>query len=84
MKIRRITTAEAPLGAATQMGELSGTSRVTAGIDLFGSWGFDRVPELPPRPGHALGEETREHRRTQARQEQSSLAGPAEDERESR
>ena len=84
MKIRRITTAGAPLGVATQMGELSGTSRVTAGIDLFGIWGFDRVPELPPRPERALGEETRERRRTQARQEQSSLAGPAEDERESR
>jgi len=55
MKIRRITTAGAPLGA-----------------------------ELPPRPERALGEETRERRRTQARQEQSSLAGPAEDERESR
>jgi len=84
MKIRRITTAEAPLGAATQMGGLSGTSHVTAGIGLFGSWGFDRVPELPPMPGHVLGEETRERRRTQARQEQSSPAGPAEDERESR
>jgi hypothetical protein len=84
MKIRRITTAGAPLGVATQMGGLSGTSRVTAGIDLFGSWGFDRVPELPPRPEHALGEETRERRRAQARQEQPSLAGPAEDERESR
>ena len=84
MKIRRITTAEAPLGVATQTDELSGTSRVTAGIDLFGIWGFDRVPELPLRPEHVLGEETREHRRTQARQEQSSLAGPAEDERESR
>ena len=84
MKIRRITTAGAPLGVATQTGGLSGTSRVTAGIDLFGSRGFDRVPELPPRPEHALGEETRERRRTQARQEQSSLAGPAEDERESR
>jgi hypothetical protein len=84
MKIRRITTAEAPLGAATQTGELSGTTRVTAGTDLFGSWGFDRVPELPPMPEHALGEETRERRRPQARQEQSSLAGPAEDERESR
>ena len=82
--MRRITTAEAPLGVATQMDELSGTSRVTAGIDLFGSWGFDRVPELPPRPEHALGEETRERRRAQARQEQPSLAGPAEDERESR
>jgi hypothetical protein len=84
MKIRRITTAGAPLGVATQMGGLSGTSRVTAGIDLFGSWGFDRVPEPPPRPEHALGEETRERRRAQARQEQPSLAGPAEDERESR
>lgn len=84
MKIRRITTAEAPLGVATQMGGLSGTSRVTAGIDLFDSWGFDRVPELPLRPGHVLGEETREHRRTQTRQEQFNLAGPAEDERESR
>ena len=84
MKMRRITTAEAPLGVATRTGGLSGTSRVTAGIDLFGSRGFDRVPELPPRPEHALGEETRERRRTQARQEQSSLAGPAEDERESR
>jgi hypothetical protein len=84
MKIRRITTAEAPLGVATQTGELSGTSRVTAGIDLFGSRGFDRVPELPPRPEHAPGEETRERRRTQARQEQPSLVGPAEDERESR
>jgi hypothetical protein len=84
MKIRRITTAGAPLGVATQMGELSGTSRVTAGIDLFDIWGFDRVPELPLRPEHVLGEETREHRRTQARQEQPSLAGSAEDERESR
>jgi hypothetical protein len=84
MKIRRITTAEAPLGAATRTGGLSGTSRVTAGTGLFGSRGFDRVPELPPRPEHALGEETRERRRTQARQEQPSLAGPAEDERESR
>jgi len=84
MKIRRITTAEAPLGVATRMGELSGTSRVTAGIDLSGSWGFDLVPQLPPMPEHVLGEETRERRRTQARQEQSSLAGPAEDERESR
>jgi len=84
MKIRRITTVGAPLGVATQMGELSGTSRVTAGIDLFGIWGFDRVPELPLRPEHVLGEETRERRRTQARQEQPSLAGPAEDERESR
>ena len=37
MKIRRITTAGAPLGVATQTGELSGTSRVTAGIDLFDS-----------------------------------------------
>jgi hypothetical protein len=84
MKIRRITTAESPLGVATQMDELSGASRVTAGIDLFDSWGFDRVPELPLRPEHVLGEETREHRRTQTRQGQSSLAGPAEDERESR
>lgn len=84
MKIRRITTAGAPLGVATQMGGLSGTSRVTAGIDLFGSWGFDRVPALPLRPEHVLGEETRERRRPQARQEQFSLAGPTEDERESR
>ena len=83
MKIRRITTAGAPLGAATQTGELSGTSRVTAGTGLFGSR-FDRVPELPLRRGHALGEETRERRRTRTRQEQPSLAGPAEDERESR
>jgi hypothetical protein len=83
MKIRRIATAEAPLGAATQMDELSGTSRVTAGIDLFDSWGFDRVPELPLRPEHALGEETREHRRTQTRQELSSLTRPTENERES-
>ena len=84
MKIRRILMAESPLGAATQTGDLSGTSRLTAGIDLFDSWGFDRLPELPLRPEHVLGEETREHRRTQTRQEQSSLAGPAEDERESR
>ena len=84
MKIRRITTAGAPLGVATQMGELSGTSRVTAGIDLFDIWGFDRVPELPLRPEHAPGEETRERQRTLTRQEQSSLAGPAGDERESR
>ena len=84
MKIRRITTAGAPLGVATQMGGLSGTSRVTAGIDLFDSWGFDRVPELPLRPEQVLGEETSEHRRPQTRQEQSSLAGPTEDERESR
>jgi hypothetical protein len=39
MKIRRITTAGAPLGAATRTGGLSGTSRVTAGIGLFGIWG---------------------------------------------
>jgi hypothetical protein len=84
MKIRRITTAGAPLGAAAQTGELSGTSRVTAGTGLLGSWGFDRVPELPLRPEHAPGEETRERRRTRTRQEQSSLAGPAGDERESR
>ena len=84
MKIRQITTAGAPLGAAAQTGGLSGTSRVTAGTGLFGSRGFDRVPELPPRPGHVPGEETREPRRTQARQEQSSLAGPAEDKREPR
>jgi hypothetical protein len=84
MKIRRITTAGAPLGAAARTGGLSGTSRVTAGTGLLGSWGFDRVPELPPMPGHAPGEETREHRRTRTRQEQSSLAGPAGDERESR
>ena len=82
MKIRRITTAGAP-GAASQAGELFGTSRVTAGTGLFGSRGFDRVPGLPPGPGH-VGEETPGRRRTQARQEQSSLAGPAEDERESR
>ena len=79
MKIRRVTTAGAPLGAATRTGGLSGTSRVTAGAGLSGS----RVPGLPPMPGHVPGEETRERRRTQARQEQSSLAGPAEDERES-
>ncbi len=84
MKIRRIATAEAPLGVATQRDELSGTSRVTAGIDLSDIGGLDRVPELPLRPEHALGEETREHRRTQTRQEQCSLARPAEDERESR
>jgi hypothetical protein len=47
------------------MDELSGTSRVTAGIDLFDIWRFDRVPELPLRPEHVLGEETRERRRTQ-------------------
>ena len=84
MKIRPITMAQAPPGAATRTGGLSGTSRVTAGTGLFGSRGFDRVPELPPRPGRAPGEETRERRRAQARREQSSLAGPAEDERESR
>jgi hypothetical protein len=84
MKIRRITTAEAPLGVATQTGELSGTSRVTAGTGLSDIRGFDGVPELPPRPEHVPGEETRERQRTQARQEQSRLAGPAEDERESR
>jgi hypothetical protein len=84
MKIRRITTAGAPLGAAAQTGELSGTSRVTAGTGLFGGRGFDQVPELPLRPWHAPGEETRERRRTRTRQEQSSLAGPAGDERESR
>jgi len=84
MKIRRITTAGAPLGVAAQAGELSGASRVTAGSGLFGSRGSDRVPELPPRPGHVPGEEARERRRTRARQEQSSLAGPAEDEKESR
>ena len=84
MRIRRITTAEAPLAAATQTGELSGTSGVTAGTGLFRSRGFDRVPELPPGPGHVPGEETRERRGAQARQGQSRLAGPAEDESESR
>jgi len=84
MKILRVTTAEAPLGVATQAGELSGTSRVTASTGLFGGRGSDRVPGLPPMPGRVPGEETRERRRTQARPEQSSLAGPAEDERESR
>ena len=39
MKTRRITTAGAPLGAATRTGGLSGTSRVTAGNSLSGSWG---------------------------------------------
>ncbi len=43
-----------------------------------------RVTTLPPGPGRVPGEETRERQRTQARQEQSRLAGPAEDERESR
>ncbi len=84
MKSRRVTTAEAPLGAATQAGELSGTSRVTAGTGLPDIRGFDRVPELPPGPGQVPGGVTRERRRTQARQEQSRLAGPADDERESR
>ena len=42
--MRRITTAEAPLSVATQMDELSGTSRVTAGIDLFDSWGLIGFP----------------------------------------
>ena len=84
MKIRRITTAEAPLGAATRAGGFSGTSRVTAGTGPFGSRGFARVPGLPPGPGHVPGGVTRERRRTQARQEQSRLAGPADDERESR
>jgi len=84
MKIRRITTAGAPLGAATRTGGLSGTSRVTAGTGSFGSRRFDRVPELPPRPGHVPGEETRERRRTQARPERPSLTGSTEDERESR
>ena len=80
-----VTTAgDAGTEAALLLSRQDGTSRVTAGIDLFDSRGFDRVPELPLRPEHVPGEETREHRRTQARQEQSSLAGPAEDERESR
>jgi hypothetical protein len=43
-----------------------------------------RITTLPPGPGHVPGEETRERRRTQARQEQPSLAGPADDERGSR
>jgi hypothetical protein len=84
MKIRQITTAGAPLGVATQAGGLSGTSRVMAVTGLFGSRGFDRVPELPPGPGQVPGGVTRERRRTQARQEQSRLAGPVDDERESR
>jgi hypothetical protein len=80
-----VTTAgEVGAEAALLLSRQDGTSRVTAGIDLSDIRGLDRVPELPLRPEHALGEETREHRRTQTRQEQSSLAGPAEDERESR
>ena len=56
MKIRRIITAETPSGVTTQTDELSDTSSVTEGIDLFDIWGFDRVPELPLRPEQVLGE----------------------------
>ena len=76
MKIRRITTAEAPLGAATRTGGLSGTSRVTAGIDLFGSRGFDRFPSCRPGQSTHSARKPGERRRTQTRQEQPSLAGP--------
>ena len=56
MKTRRIATAEAASGAATQMDQLSGTSRVTAGIDLFDSWG------LTGFPGCRSGQSTQDER----------------------
>lgn len=54
MEIRRFTTAESPSGVVTQ----TDTFLDTAHSDLLGVaniWGFDKVPDLPLRPGHVLG-----------------------------
>ena len=52
MKIQRIITAEGQSGVATRIDTID-----TAKIDfLTNIWGFDRVPDLPLRPGQVLGE----------------------------
>lgn len=56
MKIRRITTAEAPTGVVTQTDEVFDTSTVQDLTHAFDIWGFDEVPELPLRPEQVLGE----------------------------
>ena len=56
MKIRRFTTAEAPLGVVTQTDEVFDSSTVKDATYAFDIWGFDEVPELPLRPEHVLGE----------------------------
>ena len=55
MKIRRITTAESPKGVVTQIDDVVDTSEVAVS-DTINIWGFDRVPALPVRPEHVLGE----------------------------
>jgi hypothetical protein len=50
MQIRRVTTAEAPVGVITQIDEIFDPSTVETGIDVLDIWGFDKVPELPVRP----------------------------------
>jgi hypothetical protein len=54
MQIRRVTTAEAPVGVITQIDEIFDPSTVETGIDVLDIWGFDKVPELPVRPEHVL------------------------------
>jgi hypothetical protein len=56
MRIRRITTAEAPFGVFAETDDVFDTSTVEAGIDVFDIWGFDKVPDLPVRPEHVFGE----------------------------
>ena len=52
MKIQRIITAEATNGVATRIDTID-----TATTDfLTNIWGFDKVPDLPLRPGQVLGE----------------------------
>jgi hypothetical protein len=46
MQIRRVTTAEAPVGVITQIGEIFDPSTVETGIDVLDTWGFEKVPEL--------------------------------------
>jgi hypothetical protein len=45
MQIRRVTTAEAPVGVITQIDEIFDPSTVETGIDVLDTWGFDKVPE---------------------------------------
>ncbi|HEX2824374.1 MAG TPA: hypothetical protein VHO07_30055 [Streptosporangiaceae bacterium] len=46
MQIRRVTTAEAPVGVITQIDEIFDPSTVETGIDVLDIWGFDKIPEL--------------------------------------
>jgi hypothetical protein len=46
MQIRRVTTAEAPVGVITQIDEIFDPSTVETGIDVLDTWGFEKVPEL--------------------------------------